>query len=495
MELYIKLASLLFLHLVFAGDNNVVKLDPNNFEQEVSGDFKLVEFYAPWCGHCKKLEPEYNAAADQLKKDGLHGFIAKVDCEANADLCKKHDVSGYPTLKVFKNGVYDSVISDIPRDRSGLINFIKFHTSPSYTEITNKNEMGLKDEYQIVALSTNDKKLEDFKNLAKHYKSNYKFAIVKDPKIIDNLEDKIVIYAPTDLRNNYLPNSYISKLTSYNEMKSFIDSKLPAFGDPRNIQNSKLFNEPSCVAYYFIDYKNNPKNSNFWRNRIIRALYNNSIDRASLSMGVSHFVELAHEMELFGFDVPTDHQPTSENMKIKPKIGCFNNKGQKYVMEEDFTESNFAEFIKKFLHGDIKPHLKSEPIPDPNNAGVKVVVAKNFDDIVNDKTKDVLLEFYAPWCGHCKSLAPKYDALAKELESEHDIVIAKMDATANDVPSIYKVQGYPTLYWVPKNKKDSPIPYDGPRETDGMVSYIAKHATDELTHVDRKGKPKKKSEL
>lgn len=43
------------------------------------------------------------------------------------------------------------------------------------------------------------------------------------------------------------------------------------------------------------------------------------------------------------------------------------------------------------------------------------MVGKNFDEIVNDETKDVLLEFYAPWCGHCKALAPKYDELGEKV--------------------------------------------------------------------------------
>ena len=44
-----------------------------------------------------------------------------------------------------------------------------------------------------------------------------------------------------------------------------------------------------------------------------------------------------------------------------------------------------------------------------------MVVGKNFDEIVNDESKDVLIEFYAPWCGHCKSLAPKYEELGEKV--------------------------------------------------------------------------------
>lgn len=74
------------------------------------------------------------------------------------------------------------------------------------------------------------------------------------------------------------------------------------------------------------------------------------------------------------------------------------------------------------------------------------------------------------------------------------VSIVKMDATANDVPSTFEVSGFPTLFWLPKDSKDKPVRYDGGREVDDFVKYIAKHATDELSGFDRSGKPKK-SEL
>lgn len=64
---------------------------------------------------------------------------------------------------------------------------------------------------------------------------------------------------------------------------------------------------------------------------------------------------------------------------------------------------------------------------------MKVVVGKNFREVVLDNDKDVLVEFYAPWCGHCKKLAPIYEELAEKLAHNTNIVIAKCDATANEV--------------------------------------------------------------
>jgi len=174
----------------------------------------------------------------------------------------------------------------------------------------------------------------------------------------------------------------------------------------------------------------------------------------------------------------------------KPLVAAQSADG-KFFMNKEFSVENLKQFVDDMLAGKLESHMKSEPVPEEQD-DLKVAVARNFKELITDSGKDALIEFYAPWCGHCKTLAPKYEELATKMAKE-DVVIAKFDATANDVPPGYDVKGFPTIYWKPKGK--DPVTYSGAREVDDFVNYIAKHSTDGLKRFDRDGKKKKKSEL
>lgn len=109
-----------------SGDEAVVTLDLTSFEALVlkSKDIWLVEFYAPWCGHCKSLEPEYEQAAKNLKGQVKLG---KVDATVEQELAARFNVKGYPTVKVFDYGAEKSYKSayDYPGERtaSGITSF------------------------------------------------------------------------------------------------------------------------------------------------------------------------------------------------------------------------------------------------------------------------------------------------------------------------------------------------------------------------------------
>ena len=131
-------------------------------------------------------------------------------------------------------------------------------------------------------------------------------------------------------------------------------------------------------------------------------------------------------------------------------------------------------FLSEFREGKLEPHLKSEPIPEEQGA-LTVLVGKNWEQIVKDETKDVLVKYYAPWCGHCKALAPTWDALAEEVKDIEDLVIAKFDATANEVAGL-DIKGYPTLKYYPKDNKAG-VDYNGGRELEDFVKFLGESST------------------
>eukprot|EP01023_Acetabularia_acetabulum_P049166 TRINITY_DN5237_c0_g1_i2.p1 TRINITY_DN5237_c0_g1~~TRINITY_DN5237_c0_g1_i2.p1 ORF type:complete len:429 (-),score=120.20 TRINITY_DN5237_c0_g1_i2:217-1503(-) len=195
-------------------------------------------------------------------------------------------------------------------------------------------------------------------------------------------------------------------------------------------------------------------------------------------------------VQFFGLD-------DKEKTKLQV-VGFFSEKNKKFTMEEDATVASLKTFTQGLIDGTLKPRFKSEPVPENNlEENVVVIVGKTFDEIVKDKTKDVLVEAYAPWCGHCKSLAPIYSKLGKRFEKVDSVVIAKMDATANEHGDM-EVQGFPTLKFFPAcelgvDEDCEIIEYEGERTLKDMTKFIKKNARVEY-ELPKKGKKEEAGE-
>ncbi len=109
----------------------------------------------------------------------------------------------------------------------------------------------------------------------------------------------------------------------------------------------------------------------------------------------------------------------------------------KFRHDGEASFEGLSDFVQGVLKGDIAPHRKSQEVPQESHENfVRVLVGKNFSEVVMDESKDVLVEFYAPWCGHCKNLEPIYAELAEKLKDNDSVVIAKLDATANEISQV-----------------------------------------------------------
>ncbi|KAL2511798.1 Protein disulfide-isomerase like 2-1 [Abeliophyllum distichum] len=142
-----------------------------------------------------------------------------------------------------------------------------------------------------------------------------------------------------------------------------------------------------------------------------------------------------------------------------------------------------AEALAEFINNEGGTSVKIAAVP----SDVVVLTPDNFNEIVLDEAKDVLVEFYAPWCGHCKSLAPTYEKVATAFKLEEHVVIANVDADKyKDLGEKYGVSGFPTLKFFPKNNKAG-VDYDGGRDLDDFVTFINEKCATSL----RKGEEKK----
>jgi len=126
-------------------------------------------------------------------------------------------------------------------------------------------------------------------------------------------------------------------------------------------------------------------------------------------------------------------------------------------------------------NGKAKAYLRSQIPPKKQSRPVLTVTGKTFHDIVLDPTKDVVVELYAPWCGHCKKFEPEFKKLAKTLSSDKNLVFSKMDATANDAPDGFDVHGYPTIYFA-RGADVKPVKYEGNRDIDDIKKFLKENA-------------------
>jgi protein disulfide-isomerase A1 len=445
------------------GESDVHQLTQDTFGDFVkANDLVLAEFFAPWCGHCKALAPEYEEAATSLKEKDIK--LAKVDCTEEADLCKEYGVEGYPTLKVFRGPENISPYTG-QRKAAAITSYMVKQSLPAVSILTKETLEDFKtaDNVVLVAYVASDDKTsnETFTSIAEELRDTYLFGGVNDAEVAkaEGVEaPAIVLYKSFDEGKNIYKEKFDAEA-----IKAFAKTAAtPLVGEVGPETYSGYMAAGIPLAYIFAETEEErTKLGN--ELRPIAEKFKGKINFATID--ASNFGAHAGNLNL-----KTDKFPSFAIQEIE--------KNQKFPFDQEaeITLDAISKFVEDFSAGKIEPSIKSEPIPETQEGPVTVVVAKSYDDIVLDDTKDVLVEFYAPWCGHCKALAPKYEDLASQYAaSEHKdkVVIAKVDATANDVPD--EIQGFPTIKLYPAGDKKSPVTYSGSRTVEDFIEFIAEN--------------------
>uniref|UniRef100_A0AAR2M4P8 protein disulfide-isomerase n=1 Tax=Pygocentrus nattereri TaxID=42514 RepID=A0AAR2M4P8_PYGNA len=402
-------------------EEDVLVLKKTNFEEALKAHPNiLVEFYAPWCGHCKALAPEYAKAAGLLKAEGSDIRLAKVDATEETDLAQEFGVRGYPTIKFFKGGEKSS-----PKEYSG------------------ESDGG--DAFIKAAEAIDD----------------IPFGISSDDAVFSKFEvtkDAVVLFKKFDEGRN----TFDGELSKENLLTFIQANQLPLviefteqtapkiFGG--DIKSHILLFVPKASKDFQDKMDNFRKAAEGFKGKILFIFIDSDVD------------DNQRILEFFG--LKKEECPALRLITLEDEM-------TKYKPEtSEITAENIITFCTAFVEGKLKPHLMSQDIPeDWDKNPVKVLVGKNFEEVAFDPTKNVFIEFYAPWCGHCKQLAPIWDQLGAKYKDSKDVVVAKMDSTANEIEAV-KVHSFPTLKFFPAGEERKIIDYSGERTLEGFTKFL-----------------------
>lgn len=365
------------------------------FKQVISEPFggTFVMFYAPWCGHCKRMQSIWNRLAEthNLMRDTL---VAKVDCTVDTELCSDQDILSYPTFVFYKKGNPEG---DRYQGERSLQAMDHYMTTMSF--ISDDREYQA---YPVESVPTEGgdyvftpsaQEFKEFISTGFHFVDFYANWCGHCQELAPTWEELGKAYANTHVK--------ISKIDCANHQSLCQEFGIRAYPTLIFFHNGKkieAYNSDRDVAAFsrFID---------------------NNVERLLKTQGSSA------EEDLYKYD---DHSATYHEVA-----------GQ--VIE--LTTKNMDKALKR-------PGL-------------------------------LFVKFFAPWCGHCKAMAPAWIDLARHYEGNSNVRIAEVDCTNNNELCMnHNINAYPTLILFRNGQQWKE--YSQSRSLTNLISFIESGVRDEL---------------
>lgn len=354
--------------------NSVVDFSDDTFAESVPVKPHFVMFYAPWCGHCKRLSPTWDDLGNKYNTDEAEVVVGKVDCTQHTALCSSQDVTGYPTLKLFGKGVQSGIKYRGPRDLASLEKFIADQLG---TDVEEGEEASVPDAVT---------------GLVEYTDTTFKASVVRGRHFVK-------FYAPWCGHCQRLAPAWEALAHSFEHDKSVTIGKV------------------DCTQYQSI----------------------------------------CTQYEVKGY-------PTLLWIVDGKKV-------EKYA--GDRSHEDLKKFVVTMMGREDQEGGQKEQRDEPQPP-VVVLTSENFENAVEKGTS--MVKFFAPWCGHCKRMAPAYDELGRKFVGHDKVKIAKVDCTQEvnrQLCNEQNVDGFPTLFLYKNGAKVSE--YNGDRSLDDMVNFITRN--------------------
>ncbi len=471
--------ALALLVALVAAEADVMTMTDENFEPTLKkSPVLMVKFYAPWCGHCKAFAPEYEKAAKLLKEQGKPYVLGELDATVHKNSSEKYGVQGYPTVKLFING--NPIDYEGDRTAEAVIAFIDKKTSPPSTELKNaaavkekKDAKGLR----CILASDDSHVINDFVEIAKVVEdyTYYHASVSAVKEIFPEIKANQVVLLK-DFDEGKLIYDGAIKGEAY---KAFLqENMLPTVTEVTDKVIDVVFRTNSRKAIFLFraadDAKAKELEAEF---RKVAVAHHKSKDLLFIQTDIKE--GWGQRLASF-FGVEQDSLPAVEIADVKEETLRYRHTGA-------INEAEIEKFIESYKKGTVPRFMKSEPVPTENAGPVFKTVGKTFKHDVLDNDDDVIVKFYAPWCGHCKKLEPVFKALAESLSGDKKLKFYEVDATKNDIEG-HPIQGFPVIKMFPGKDKANVATHEGERTEADIAKFIKEKASHPVQIPELKSK-------
>ncbi|KAH9365426.1 hypothetical protein HPB48_003216 [Haemaphysalis longicornis] len=419
-------------------DDHVLVLKTDNFEKGIKEHKNVfVKFYSPWCGHCKAMAPDYHKVAKLLEEEKSDIKLAKVDATVESQLAEQHNIQGYPTLKFYRDG--EPIEYKGGRTVDEMVRWLKKKTGPSAQTLASVEEAKEFVESADVTVVGFFKDSREQRGQGVHVCCGRR----RPPPVRHHLGRRHLQGA----RRQQGWRHALQEVRRGQEHHGHRDHLREPARSVSTTCSSSARRTPD-FRQLVDDFR---KAAEAFRHKVLFVTID--VDDED------------HERILEFFGLKKEQVPAMRIIQLEGDMTRFKPETDSLAVED------IKKFVQGVLDGTIKQSLLSQDLPeDWDKHPVKVVVSSNFDEVVMDKSKDVLVEFYAPWCGHCKQLAPIYDELAEKYKDRDDILIVKMDSTANELEHT-KIGSFPTIKLYKKETNEA-VDYNGERTLEGLSKFL-----------------------
>lgn len=394
--------------------------------------------------------------------------LGKVDATEEEELASEHGVRGYPTLKFFRRG---SVVEyNGGRQADDIVAWLIKKTGPAAAELetVEATEKAIEDAQVYVVGFFKDRESELAKAFmaAANSVDEYQFGVTSSEEVAAKYEAKdgqIWLFKKFDDGKAL----FEGEATEEAVKKFILGESMPLVVEFNHDSAQRIFGgEIKSHLLLFLSKEAGDIEKYATPAKEVAKQHRGNVLFVSINAD-----EEDHQRILEFFGMKKEEVPAMRLIRLEEDMA-------KYKPENnDLSVESITKFVQAYVDGKLKQHLLSQDLPeDWDKTPVKTLVASNFDEIAFDKNKDVLVEFYAPWCGHCKQLVPIWEQLGEKLKDNAEVVIAKMDATANELEHT-KITSFPTLKLYRKGDNEV-VDYNGERTLEALYKYMSSGGKD-----------------